>query len=88
MDKKLLDILVCPVTGVPLTPLTAEQRDALNARVRDKTLRYADDSPVETPIEDGLITTDGRTVYRVDDDIPVLLPDRGIPFEAQTQDSD
>jgi uncharacterized protein YbaR (Trm112 family) len=88
VDKKLLDILVCPVTGAPLTPLTVEQRDTLNARVRDKTLRYADDSPVETPLEDGLITADRRTVYRVDDDIPVLLPDRGIPFEDRPEDGD
>lgn len=88
MDKKLLDILVCPVTGAPLMPLTVEQRDALNARVRDKTLRYVDDSPVETPLEDGLITADRRTVYRVDDDIPVLLPDRGIPFEDRSEDGD
>lgn len=83
MDKKLLDILICPVSGAALMPLTAEQRDALNARVENKTLRYVDDSPVETPLEDGLITTDRRTVYRVDDDIPVLLPERGIPFEDQ-----
>lgn len=81
MDKKLLDILICPVSGSPLTPLTAEQRDILNARVEDASLRYVDGSPVETPLEDGLITADRRTVYRVDDDIPVLLPERGIPFE-------
>lgn len=87
MDKKLLDILVCPVTGSPLTPLTAEQRDAVNARVENGTLRYVDGSPVETPLEDGLITADRHTVYRVDDDIPVLLPERGIPFEDQADKS-
>ncbi|WP_353254044.1 Trm112 family protein [Salinisphaera sp. PC39] len=81
MDKKLLDILVCPVTGAALSPLTAEQRDALNARVREQALRYVDGSLVEAPLDDGLITDDRHTVYRVDDDIPVLLPDRGIPFE-------
>lgn len=83
VDKKLLDILICPVSGAPLTPLTPEQRDILNTRVETQTLYYVDGSPVETPLEDGLITTDQRVVYRVDDDIPVLLPERGIPFEEQ-----
>lgn len=86
MDNKLLDILICPVSGAPLTPLTPDQRDILNARIEAQTLRYVDDSPVDAPLEDGLITTDRRTVYRVDDDIPVLLPERGIPFEEQTAD--
>lgn len=87
MDKKLLDILICPVTGAALTPMTAEQRETLNARVREQTLRYVDDTPVETPLEDGLITSDGHTVYRVDEDIPVLLPERGIPFEDVSDDA-
>ncbi len=26
----------------------------------------------------GLITRDGRTIYRVEDDIPVMLPDEAI----------
>lgn len=81
MDKKLLDILICPVTGAALTPLGAEQRDALNERVREQALRYVDGSLVEAPLEEALITSDGHTVYRIDDDIPVLLPERGIPFE-------
>lgn len=83
MDKKLLDILVCPVTGAALSPLTPEQRDALNARVEAGRLKYVDGSQVTEPLHDGLITVDGHTVYRIDDDIPVLLPERGIAFEEE-----
>ncbi len=33
---------------------------------------------VADPITEGLITTDGQLVYRVEDGIPVMLPEAGI----------
>lgn len=78
MDTQLLDILVCPVTGAALRRLEADELDTLNARVEAGNARYVDGTTVEAGLDAGLITSDGRTVYRVDDDIPVMLPERGI----------
>jgi uncharacterized protein YbaR (Trm112 family) len=30
-------------------------------------------------LQEGLITEDGQTIYRIDDGIPVMLIDKGIP---------
>lgn len=78
MDKQLLDILVCPVTGAALRLLRDDERAALNRRIDEGGARYADGQGVTTALEAGLITADGHTIYRIDDDIPVMLPERGI----------
>ena len=41
--------------------------------------------PVETPLQEGLITTDNETIYRIDDNIPVMLVDQGIPGHFANQ---
>ncbi|MDN5862057.1 MAG: Trm112 family protein [Salinisphaera sp.] len=81
MDKRLLEILVCPVSGAALTLLDPSEQTALNQRIRDGGARYADGAAVHDPLDAGLITADGCTVYRIDDDIPVLLPELGIANE-------
>lgn len=78
MDKKLLDILVCPVSGAAVTIADGQTLADINERIGQGRARYADDSPVDTPVEAALITADRATLYRVDDGIPVMLPERGI----------
>jgi len=84
VDPRLMDVLVCPVTGAALEPLDPATRDSLNERVAAGSLRHVDGTPVAMPLEHGLVTRDRHTVYRVDDDIPVMLPDKGIPLESDT----
>ena len=40
-----------------------------------------DGAVVSSPLEEALVTTDGRTVYRVDEGIPIMLEDFAIPTE-------
>lgn len=79
MDRKLLDILCCPTTKQPLALLNKAELEALNRAIAAGGLQRADGTPQVDPIREGLITRDHRTVYRVDDGIPVLLADEGIP---------
>ncbi len=79
IKKELLDILCCPVTKTSLEPLPEERLSRLNDRIRQGAIRSADGNIVEQPIEEALITTDGKTIYRIDDGIPVMLADLGIP---------
>ena len=79
ISADLLEILCCPDTKVPVEMLAAAKLAALNAHIQAGKVTYVDGGKVEQPLQEGLITTDGKTVYRIDDDIPVMLVDKGIP---------
>jgi uncharacterized protein YbaR (Trm112 family) len=78
MDKRLLDILCDPVTKTPVNPLSKNQLDALNRAVARGGLHNVSGAAVSTPLQAGLITTDGKVIYRIEDDIPVMLADEAI----------
>jgi len=81
VDRKLLEILVCPATKVPVKVLSKPKLKQLNAQIDSGHVRYVDGSTVETPVEEGLITDTGTTIYRVDASIPVMLEEKGIGTE-------
>ena len=85
ISPDLLQILCCPSSKTPLELLAASKVDRLNAAIEAGTVHYADGSAVEKPLEEGLVTRDGLTVYRIDDSIPVMLVDQAIPT-SQLQD--
>ena len=78
VDKHLLEILVCPATKTPVQLLAKDKLAILNRKVGEGEICYVDGSPVEEPLEEALITEDGRTLYRVSDGIPVMLEEQGI----------
>lgn len=78
VDKHLLEILVCPVTKTPVKMLSKDKLAILNREVEKGTISYVDGSPVQGPLDEALITDDGRTLYRVSDGIPVMLEEQGI----------
>jgi len=79
MDRKLLDLLVCPATRQPLALLDKAGLAALNAAIAAGEVKRADDALQSGPLREALVTHDHRLVYRVDDGIPVLLVEEGIP---------
>ena len=78
IDRKLLDIICCPVSKVPLVPLSAKQITALNKEIAAGTTVNVDAQVVSGLLNAGLLTTDGKIIYRIEDGIPVLLPEEGI----------
>ncbi|MBS0582909.1 MAG: hypothetical protein JSS42_07390 [Proteobacteria bacterium] len=78
MDKRLLDILCDPVTKTPVKPLSRTQLDALNREIARDAVKTTTGASVATALRAGLITTDGKVIYRIEDDIPVMLADEGI----------
>lgn len=78
MDKRLLDILCCPVTKSPLRMLADGELVALNRAIDAKNVVSANGIAVSGTVASGLITRDGRNIYRIDDDIPVMLADEAI----------
>ena len=78
MDKRLLDILCDPLSKTPLKLLTKSQLDLLNRAIRANEIQTTDGRPVSGDVDSGLITIDGKVIYRIDDGIPVLLADEAI----------
>ena len=85
MDRKLLDILACPASRQPLAMLDAAGLDALNHAIAAGNIRRMDDTVQVEPLREALLTRDRKTVYRIDDGIPVLLVEEGIAT-AQAED--
>lgn len=78
MDRKLLDLLVCPVTRQPLSILDRAGLDALNEAIDAGTVLRADGGRQAGRLGEALVTRDRKHVYRIDDGIPVLLAEEAI----------
>ncbi len=78
MDKRLLDILCCPATKQSLRPLTRSELESLNRVINGGSARTVAGAMVTGALAAGLITGDGKRVYRIDDEIPVMLADEAI----------
>jgi uncharacterized protein YbaR (Trm112 family) len=78
VDGKLLEILCCPVSRKPLTRLAEARLKKLNEAIAEGTLRYVGGDAVEGELKEALVTEDGKVIYPVEDDIPMLLEEFGI----------
>ena len=78
VNGKLLEILCCPVSKTPLTVLGRQKLDKLNAAIKSGEALFVGGEKVTDPLSEGLITEDGKVIYPVQDDIPILLEEKGI----------
>ena len=78
VDGKLLEILCCPVSKTPLTLLAQEKLDKLNSIINSGEALFVNGEKITEPLSEGLITEDGKVIYPVRNDIPVLLEEKGI----------
>ena len=74
MNAQLLDILCCPTSKMPLRLLRADELEAVNRALAGRAA--TNDAP--RTLAAGLVTRDRRTIYRIEDDIPVMLADEAI----------
>lgn len=85
MDRKLLDILCCPISKQPLAMVNSAELNTLNMAIGSGNVRKNDETAQTQLLKQALITRDHKMIYRIEDDIPVLLADEGI---ATSQISD
>ncbi|GJM08900.1 MAG: hypothetical protein DHS20C11_11760 [Lysobacteraceae bacterium] len=78
IDRRLLETLACPVGKVSLKLVSADRLAVLNDLIAKGDLVDVDGRAIDQPLQQALITVDDKVIYPIDDDIPVLLPDRGI----------
>ena len=78
VNTELLEILVCPETRQPVALADAGVLARLNAEIDAGRLRNRGGDKVAKRIDEGLLRQDGRVLYIVDDDIPVMLIEESI----------
>ncbi len=78
VSQELLDILVCPETKQPVSPASREVLAKLADDIRAGRVRNRGGSQLGEPPTEGLVREDGKVLYPVDDDIPVMLIEESI----------
>ena len=79
MDRKLLDIVCCPVTRSSLELLSQRELDTLNQLIEARRIRNREDAVVDGPLAEALVTRSGKLIYPLRDGIPVLCKDAYFP---------
>jgi len=82
VNPELLEILVCPETKQTLKPADADILNRVNQAVREGSLLNQGGDRVKDGIEEGLVREDGKVLYPVKDDIPVMLLDEAIRLDT------
>lgn len=83
IDQTLLEILVCPETKQPLHVAEAELLQQINAAIEAGSLTNRAGSAVADTLMEALVREDGRLLYPVRDDIPIMLIDESISLPLQ-----
>lgn len=61
-----------------MRPARRDEIDAINRAIISGGLLTVAGKAVQASFTDALITRDGKTIYRVQDDIPIMLVDEGV----------
>ncbi|MCF7839201.1 MAG: hypothetical protein K9N22_00305 [Candidatus Marinimicrobia bacterium] len=78
INETLLEILRCPESMQTLSIAETALIDKVNERIKTGSQKNVGGEVVETPLTAGLVREDGKILYPIRDDIPVLLIDEGI----------
>jgi uncharacterized protein YbaR (Trm112 family) len=80
VDPHLLEILCCPETKQDVALAPADLIGELNKKALAGTLRNRTGNPVRETMDAGLLRADGKVLYPIREDIPVMLIDEAIPL--------
>jgi uncharacterized protein YbaR (Trm112 family) len=78
IDRELLEILVCPETKQPVQLAEAAMVDRINAAIARGGVTNRGGDAVTEGISGGLVREDGKLLYPIRDDIPIMLIDEAI----------
>ena len=81
MEKRLLNILRCPVTHKGLSLARRETLGRLNAAIDEGRVCNHDGTALAEPLSEALVTDDEKLLYPVASGIPVLLEGESIRLD-------
>ena len=80
IDAELLKILRCPDTRQELRVAETALIERLNQKIQSAGLSNRGGQPVKEKIDGGLVRADGKFLYPIRGNIPVMLVDEAIPL--------
>ncbi len=78
INRKLLEILVCPITKLSVSVVDQSTLAKLNELITAGTLHNLNDEAISEPLEEALITRNKNIIYRIENNIPIMLETQGI----------
>ncbi|MDH4247941.1 MAG: hypothetical protein OEW39_08995 [Deltaproteobacteria bacterium] len=83
IDKQLLSILACPEDKTPVTLAGEDLIQNINHAIAKGSVLNRAGAPVKEALDGGLVRQDGRWLYPIREDIPVMLVEEAIPLPLQ-----
>lgn len=81
VEPDLLAILVCPENHRPLRQMDAATLKRVNERIAAGTLRNRRGEALARPLDEALVRDGGDLFYPVENGIPALLVEEGVPLD-------
>ena len=81
IEPELLSLLCCPETHQDLRPAERALLDRLNAQITAGSLKNRAGHVISEKLDGGLVRADGRFLYPIRQDIPVMLINEAIPLD-------
>lgn len=81
MNLELLEILCCPENGQKLIQAEAELIKSLNAKIIKNELFNKDGQLVKETINEAIVREDGKLLFVVKNNIPIMLLGESIPLD-------
>ena len=82
ISQELLDLLVCPENKTVVTLIDDDTVAKVNKAIKSGSVKNRAGDAVEEAIDGGLLREDQDFLYIIRDDIPVMLIDEAIPYDA------
>ncbi len=81
MEKRLLNLLRCPVTHKSLSLARREMLGRVNTAIKAGAVSNRDGEVLAEPLTEALVTDDSKVLYPIANGIPVLLEGESISLE-------
>lgn len=78
INKKLLEILVCPVTKLPVFILEQKKLRKLNELIAHGAIQTIAGETISEALQEALITRNKNIIYRIENNIPIMLEGKAI----------
>ncbi len=87
IDQALLDILACPETKEEVRLASASVLETVNGKIKAGVLVNRGGEKVTETIDGGLVRADGKYLYPIREEIPIMLIDEAIPLSNKADSS-
>ena len=81
IEPELVGLLCCPETHQDVRLAEAALLDRLNVQITAGSLKDRAGHAISEKLDDGLVRTDGKFLYPIRHDIPVMLINEAIPLD-------